>query len=115
MGLMRRRPIVVGIVNATPDSFFDGGHHRDLIAHGESLIAQGADWIDVGGESTRPGAPAVDEEEECRRILPVISALSRHTTVSVDTSKSSVAARALKAGASIINDVSGLQIGRAHV
>ncbi len=108
MAAQRRRPIVVGILNATPDSFYDGGHHSDLIAHGEALIAQGADWIDVGGESTRPGAPSVDAEEECRRIIPIIEALSQHTVVSVDTSKAKVAARALSAGATIINDVTGL-------
>lgn len=108
MATARRRPIVVGILNATPDSFFDGGAHSDLIAHGESLIAQGADWVDVGGESTRPGAPEVDVDEECRRILPIIAALSPHVRVSVDTSKAAVAAQALKAGAAIINDVTGL-------
>jgi len=108
METARRRPLVVGIVNASPDSFFDGGHHQDLIAHGERLITQGADWLDVGGESTRPGAPSVDAAEECRRILPIITALGDQIPVSVDTSKAVVAARALQAGARIINDVTGL-------
>jgi len=108
MGEPRRRPLVVGILNATPDSFFDGDKHSDLIAHGERLIAQGADWLDVGGESTRPGAPAVDVEAECARILPIISALRDLVPISVDTTKARVAARALQAGARIINDVTGL-------
>ncbi len=108
MGAVRRRPIVVGILNATPDSFFDGGRHEDLVAHGRRLIAQGADWLDVGGESTRPGAAFVDAEEECRRILPIISALADTVPISVDTAKAQVAARALAAGARIINDVTGL-------
>jgi dihydropteroate synthase len=108
MGAGRGRPLVVGILNATPDSFFDGGQHADLIAHGERLIAQGADWLDIGGESTRPGAPSVSADEECGRILPVIRALAGTVPLSVDTSKASVAAEALRAGAQIINDVTGL-------
>jgi dihydropteroate synthase len=107
-GPIRPRAIVVGILNATPDSFFDGGQHPDLIAHGHKLIEEGADWLDIGGESTRPGAPAIDAEEECRRILPIIRGLAGTVPLSVDTAKPKVAARALKAGASIINDVSGL-------
>jgi dihydropteroate synthase len=107
----RARPIVVGILNCTPDSFYDGGVRPSLdqqVADARAMIAAGADWIDVGGESTRPGADFVDIEEECRRVLPVIRALHSHTTVCIDTRKAAVAARALAAGAQIINDVSGL-------
>jgi len=108
MPTSRRRPLVVGIVNATPDSFFDGGKHSDPIAHAERLIEEGADWIDVGGESTRPGAAQIDVEEECRRVLPIIHAIGQRTIVSIDTSKAQVAARAIAAGARVINDVTGL-------
>jgi len=73
------------------------------------MLAEGADWIDVGGESTRPGAPAVDVEEECRRVLPVIQALALDAVVCIDTSKAEVAARALAAGAQVVNDVTGLR------
>jgi dihydropteroate synthase len=104
----RTRPIVVGIVNVTPDSFFDGGRYGDGVAHAEALIAAGADWIDVGGESTRPGAASVDAETEWERVRGVVEALGPLIPVSIDTSKASVAARALAAGAQIINDVSGL-------
>ena len=106
---MRSRPVVMGIVNATPDSFSDGGLYGDGVAHAASLIEAGADWIDVGGESTRPGAVPVDGEEEWRRVRPVIEAFSKDAIVSIDTSKPTVAARALRAGARIINDVTGLQ------
>ncbi len=105
---MRNRPIVMGIVNVTPDSFFDGGRHGDGILHAEALIDAGADWIDVGGESTRPGADPVDAETEWRRVQPVIEAFSNTVPVSIDTSKAQVAARALRAGARIVNDVTGL-------
>jgi len=108
MDTARRRPLVVGILNATPDSFYDGGRYSDLIAQGERLIEAGADWLDVGGESTRPGADPVDAAEECRRILPVIAALHDDVVISVDTSKPTVAAQALQAGARVINDVTGL-------
>ncbi len=101
-------PLVVGIVNVTPDSFYDGGRHASGIAHGERLIAEGADWLDVGGESTRPGAAAVDAEEECRRVLPVIAALAGSIPISIDTTKPAVARAAAAAGARILNDVSGL-------
>ncbi len=104
----RTRPIVVGIVNVTPDSFFDGGRYGDGVAHAEALIAAGADWIDVGGESTRPGAMSVDAETEWERVRGVVEALGSSVPVSIDTSKPAVAARALAAGAQIINDVSGL-------
>jgi dihydropteroate synthase len=106
--MSRRRPLVVGILNATPDSFYDGGQHEDLVAHGHRLIEEGADWLDIGGESTRPGAAAVCVEEECSRVLPLIAALAGEVPISVDTSKPAVAARALAAGACIINDVTGL-------
>ena len=105
---MRTRPIVVGIVNVTPDSFFDGGLHGDGLKQTEALIEAGADWIDVGGESTRPGAQAVDADTEWQRVRQVIETFAKHVPVSIDTSKAEVARRALKAGASIINDVSGL-------
>ncbi len=106
--------LVMGILNVTPDSFSDGGSHDrvpDAIAHGRRLIAEGADIIDVGGESTRPGAPRVSEEEELRRVLPVIAALAAEDVViSVDTMRAAVAAAAVEAGALILNDVSA---GRA--
>lgn len=106
---MRPRPIVMGIVNVTPDSFSDGGLHGDGVAHAAALIEAGADWIDVGGESTRPGAPAVSADAEWDRVRPVIEAFAADAVVSIDTSKPSVAARALAAGARIINDVTGLR------
>jgi dihydropteroate synthase len=107
------RPLVMGIVNVTPDSFSDGGHYLDhsaAIAHSRKLIADGADILDIGGESTRPGAESVPADEELRRVMPVIEALSADCPIpiSLDTSKSEVARRALDAGASIVNDVTGL-------
>ena len=103
----------MGILNITPDSFSDGGHFLDqkaAIDHGLAMIAEGADIIDVGGESTRPGAEAVTESEEIDRIMPVISEITRQSNVpvSVDTMKSEVARIALREGARIINDVSAL-------
>ncbi len=99
----------MGIVNVTPDSFSDGGRYLDpeaAIAHGLELAAAGADVLDVGGESTRPGAAAVGVEEELARVLPVVSALAgAGHRVSIDTSKAAVAERALAAGAAIVNDV----------
>ncbi|MEL6342675.1 MAG: dihydropteroate synthase [Myxococcota bacterium] len=106
---MRRRPIVMGIVNVTPDSFYDGGRHGDSIAHARQLVSEGADWIDVGGESTRPGAEPVPVQEELARVLPVIEALSAEVPVSVDTTKPAVAQAAAAAGATILNDVRGLR------
>ncbi len=102
---------VMGVVNVTPDSFSDGGRFFDpeaAVAHGLALAAAGADVLDVGGESTRPGAAPVDAAEETRRVVPVVSRLARDASVpvSVDTMKASVAAAALRAGASMINDVS---------
>ena len=105
--------MVMGIVNVTPDSFSDGGKYLDTdlaVKLGLRHVAEGAEILDVGGESTRPGAVAVDAEEEMRRVLPVIRALRAQTSVliSIDTMKASVAAAALEAGAHIINDVTGL-------
>ncbi|SLM96019.1 Dihydropteroate synthase [Brachybacterium faecium] len=108
--------LVMGVLNVTPDSFSDGGEHDDApaaVAHGRRLVAQGAAIVDVGGESTRPGAPRVDEEEELRRVLPVVSALAADdVVVSVDTMRATVAAASIEAGALIVNDVSA---GRADV
>ena len=102
----------MGVLNVTPDSFSDGGDHAATgaaIAAGLALVAEGADIVDVGGESTRPGAAVVPPEMEQRRVLPVIQALAeRGVTVSVDTRNASTMAAALDAGAAIINDVSGL-------
>jgi len=103
----------MGVVNVTPDSFSDGGLYLDpraAIAHGEELVAQGADIVDVGGESTRPGAAPVAVEEELRRVGPVVAGLAGlGIEVSVDTSKAAVAAAALDAGATIVNDVTALR------
>ena len=99
----------MGILNVTPDSFSDGGRYLDVdaaVAHGLVLIEEGADIVDVGGESTRPGAAAVPVDEERRRVEPVIAALAPHVRVSVDTTKPEVARAAVAAGASLINDVS---------
>ena len=103
--------LVMGILNVTPDSFADGGRHNefdDAVAHGLAMIAEGVDIIDIGGESTRPGADRVSEEEELERTIPVITELVKHgVTISIDTMRASTAEAAVKAGASIINDVSG--------
>ena len=99
----------MGVLNVTPDSFSDGGRWLDpeaAIAHGLALAAEGADVVDVGGESTRPGAAEVPAEEEGRRVVPVIAALASHVRVSIDTRKREVAEAALDAGATILNDVS---------
>lgn len=101
---------IVGILNVTPDSFSDGGRHDDVaaaVAFGRALFAEGAHLVDVGGESTRPGAAAVSVDEECARIVPVVRALAPHGPVSVDTRRAAVARAALDAGATLINDVSG--------
>ena len=100
---------VMGIVNVTPDSFSDGGRYLDAslaIEHGLALVEEGASVIDVGGESTRPGAQPVGEDEERRRVVPVIEALAPHVRVSVDTRHASVAEAAIAAGATLLNDVS---------
>ncbi|MFD7612974.1 dihydropteroate synthase [Streptomyces sp. NPDC059828] len=105
------RCAVMGVVNVTPDSFSDGGRWFDTTAavkHGLDLVAAGADLVDVGGESTRPGATRVDEDEELRRVIPVVRGLaSEGVNVSVDTMRASVAAQAVAAGAALVNDVSG--------
>ena len=104
------RPMVMGVLNVTPDSFSDGGRYLgpdEAVAHGRRLAAEGADLVDVGGESSRPGARPVEESEELRRVLPVIEALAPEVRVSVDTVKPAVAAAAVAAGASVVNDISG--------
>lgn len=107
------KPLIMGILNVTPDSFSDGGEFLDpaaAVAHGREMVTQGAAIIDVGGESTRPGADAVSPDEEWARIAPVVEALVEDDIcVSVDTRHAEVAARALHAGASVINDVSGFR------
>jgi dihydropteroate synthase len=105
------RPAVMGVINVTPDSFSDGGRYLDpqtAIAHGLELVDAGADLLDVGGESTRPGAEPVDATEELRRVVPVVAGLTAATDlpVSIDTTKAVVAAAAIDAGATIVNDVS---------
>lgn len=105
-----RPALVMGIVNVTPDSFADGGKYLDAaqaVAHGEELVRQGAAILDIGGESTRPGAAPVTEAEELRRVLPVIEALAARVNVplSIDTMKPAVARAALQVGASIVNDI----------
>ena len=108
------RPLVMGIVNVTPDSFSDGGRHADIeaaVAHGLALVAEGADILDVGGESTRPFSEPVAETEELRRVAEVVRGLAAESgvPVSIDTSKAAVAERAIDLGAEIINDVTGLE------
>jgi dihydropteroate synthase len=114
------RPLVMGIVNVTPDSFSDGGWCDDperAVAHAVRLVEEGADLLDLGAESTRPGALPVSEQEERRRLIPVVSAVVRAVSVpvSVDTSKAAVARAALEAGAVMINDVTALRGDRAMV
>src|SRR5438132_13189882 len=108
------RTLVMGVLNVTPDSFSDGGQFFSqdrALAHAEQMIAEGADIIDIGGESARPGSEFVSEEEELRRVIPVIERLAAKSSIpiSIDTTKSSVARAALKAGAEIVNDISGLR------
>jgi dihydropteroate synthase len=105
-------PKLMGVVNVTPDSFSDGGQYLDpaaAIRHGEELLRDGASILDVGGESTRPGAEEVDGAEELRRVEPVVRALAGGSTVSIDTSKLPVAEAAIDAGASIVNDVTAFK------
>src|SRR3954466_8152948 len=105
------RCAVMGVVNVPPDSFSDGGRWFDTTAavkHGLALVEEGADLVDVGGESTRPGATRVDEAEELKRVIPVVRGLAAEgVTISVDTMRASVAEQALTAGAVLVNDVSG--------
>lgn len=107
------RPRIMGVINATPDSFSDGGRYRDpeaARAHARTLVAEGADLLDVGGESTRPGATEVSEREELDRVLPVVRALAGlRVPISVDTRKAAVMRAAVAAGAAMINDVSALE------
>ena len=105
------RPSVMGVLNVTPDSFSDGGRFAspaDAVAHGRRLASEGAALVDVGGESTRPGAAPVDADEELRRVLPVLEGLAG-MPLSIDTSKAAVARRALEAGAELVNDVTALR------
>ena len=113
------RPLVMGVLNVTPDSFSDGGRWLDpdaAVAHGLTLVAEGADVVDVGGESTRPGAVEVALDEELRRVVPVVEALAAHVRVSIDTRKPEVAEAALVAGATVVNDVSASlhEVAAAH-
>src|SRR5688572_10253325 len=108
------RPLLMGIVNVTPDSFFDGGRYLDADAavnHALQLVEEGADLLDIGAESTRPGADIVSVIEECRRAIPVVAAVAKAVTVpiSIDTSKAVVARAALDAGAVLVNDVTALR------
>jgi dihydropteroate synthase len=113
------RPVVVGILNVTPDSFFDGGRHADVnaaVEHAHSMVEDGADIIDIGGESTRPGARVVAAEAEARRVVPVVRALHERwpqLPLTIDTTKPLVARESLAAGAAAINEVSGLRLDAA--
>jgi len=113
------RPVVMGVLNVTPDSFSDGGLYADIdsaVDQAERMVESGAAIIDIGGESTRPGAKPVSADDECRRIIPVIEALVKrrlNTVISVDTSKSEVMKQAVAAGAGLINDVCALQQGNS--
>jgi len=112
--LVLDRPLVMGVLNVTPDSFSDGGLYLDpgaAVKHALEMIDEGADLIDIGAESSRPGAEPVAEVEELRRMVPVVQEVCRRVTVpvSVDTTKAEVARQALDAGAAIINDISALQ------
>jgi dihydropteroate synthase len=113
-----RTPLIMGVVNVTPDSFSDGGLYLDAdaaVEHGRRLVAEGADILDVGGESTRPGAEPVDEAEERQRVLPVIERLAQDggARISVDTTKLTVARAALDTGATLVNDVSAFRFDPA--
>ncbi|WP_299464576.1 dihydropteroate synthase [uncultured Gimesia sp.] len=113
-------PLLMGILNVTPDSFSDGGEATDLdsaVKKGLQLVEEGADILDIGGESTRPGAEPVSVEEELRRVIPAIKALAARTKIpiSIDTTKAEVARQAIQAGAIIINDISGLMFDPAMI
>jgi dihydropteroate synthase len=110
-----KRTLLMGVLNVTPDSFSDGGLFSDretAIAHGLKMVEEGADLIDIGGESTKPGSKPLELDEELRRVIPVIETLAKEvdTPISIDTYKSTVAKRAIEAGAQIINDISGLRL-----
>jgi dihydropteroate synthase len=109
-----KRTAIMGVVNVTPDSFYDGGHYFDpnaAIKHAFRLVEEGADLVDIGGQSTRPGSKPVGVEEEFRRVLPILNALRKHTNllISIDTYRSEVAKRCLEEGADLINDVSSFR------
>ena len=109
---LTEKGLIMGILNVTPDSFSDGGQFINMseaVQHAIGMFQDGAEVIDIGGESTRPGAPAVSEEEEIARVIPVIEALreTSNCLISIDTSKATVAERAIEAGADIVNDVTG--------
>ena len=110
------RPLIMGILNLTPDSFFDGGKHQDIpqaLRHAKKMLEEGADIIDVGGMSSRPGARLITAEEECKRVLPLIEALHEElpdAVISIDTIYASTARKAIEAGAAIINDISAGRI-----
>lgn len=109
-----KKTYIMGILNVTPDSFYDGGRFinpQKAVEHALRMVDEGADIIDIGGESTRPGAEPISIDEELRRVIPVIEAISKRTSIpiSIDTYKASVAKEAIKAGATIINDISGLR------
>jgi dihydropteroate synthase len=111
--VLGRRTYIMGILNVTPDSFYDGGRHfkpDDALRQAERMIDEGADIIDIGGESTRPGSTGVSEEEELKRVIPVIREVTKRfdLTLSIDTTKAKVAEEALEEGVSIVNDISGL-------
>ncbi|HUT63969.1 MAG TPA: dihydropteroate synthase [Anaerolineae bacterium] len=114
MTLENRRPLLMGILNVTPDSFYDGGRYRDkydAIENALKMVDEGADIIDIGGESTHPGAEPVTVEEELHRVIPVLEAIVQNVSVpvSIDTYKADVARRAVEAGAKMINDISALR------
>ena len=115
--LVLDRPLIMGVVNVTPDSFSDGGHYLSLdaaVAHARRLIDEGADLLDIGGESTRPGAAAVSLEEERRRVLPVLETLlSANIPLSIDTQKPELMREAAASGAAMINDVNGFEAADA--
>src|SRR6266550_5876455 len=109
---LSRQGLIMGVLNVTPDSFSDGGKFfaaEKAIEHGLKMVADGADIVDVGGESTRPGAEAVSADEELRRIVPVLEGLAGEVPVSIDTSKAGVARQALELGAELVNDVTALR------
>lgn len=115
---LNSKTLIMGILNVTPDSFYDGGKYNTIkqaLIHTEQMISEGADIIDVGGESTRPGSNSVSEKEELRRVIPIIDAINKNfkIPVSIDTTKSMVARQALDSGATIVNDISGLSFDPA--